>query len=233
MSDLTPTNNPAPSATASKNPRDNALQSRALAKAHATSERLIQSVLTSPDLLLALAPSGFNEVELNKGRSLFVTAQTQFAARQEALGVATLAMKARDLAFEMAMDEFRAYRTTVQVNYREAERANLGASGRIPTDRDKFITVARAAYTTAVREPYLSVLAGFGFTQERLTNALGVLDKFVAAEAAYTSAVGKARAATETRDIAANALKGWMMKLRFIAKTALRDRPALMSLMKE
>jgi len=233
MSDITPTNNPAPSATAGKTPRDNALQSRALANALGTSERLIHMVLNSPDLLLALSPSGFNEVELNKGRGLFLTAQNKYSARQEALGVATLAMKARDMAADMALNEFRSYRTTVQVNYRQSERANLGASGRIPTDRDKFITTARAAYSAALQEPYLSVLASYGFNQERLTNALDVLDKLTTAEAAYEAAVGKARAATEARDVAANALKSWMMKLRFIAKSALRDRPALMHLMKE
>jgi len=225
MADVPPGGATAPAEASTKTPRDRSLQSRALADALASSERLIRSVLSSPDLLLALAPSGYNEVELNKGLTLFTTAQAKFDARQEALGVTTLAMKARDMARAIMKKEYHSYRTIVQVNYRQADRANLGASGRIPTDSGKFLTHVRSAYRCALNEPYLSVLSIFGFTQERLTADLAVLDKVASAESTYENAESKAQAATASRDVAADALKHWTMKLRSIAKDVLKDHP--------
>jgi hypothetical protein len=233
MEEATPTSLTTTPPSLQRTPRDNALQSRALADALASSERLIRSVLTSPELLLALAPAGYNEVELNKGLTLFTTAQAKFDARQEALGVATLARKARDMARAIMKKEYRSYRTIVQVNYRKADRANLGANGRMPTNSGKFLTNVRNAYKCALNEPYLSVLSIFGFTQERLTAALAVLDKVAAAENAYENAESKAQAAAESREIAAAALKHWTMKLRAIAKNLLMDHPALLDLLKD
>lgn len=233
MADFTPGSAMAPAAPATKTPHDNALQSRDLADAIASAERLILSVLTSPDLLLVLASSGYNEVELNKGLALFTTAQAKFAERQEALGVATLAMKARDMARAIVRKEYRSYRTIVQVNYRKADRANLGASGRMPTDSSKFRTAVRSAYSSALKEPYFSVLAGFGFTEQRLNSDLVVLDIFAATEIAHENAERKVQAATEARDSAAAALQHWTIKLRSIAKDVLQDRPALANLIKD
>jgi hypothetical protein len=233
MGEVIAANTSNPPEPAKKTPRDPALQSQALANTLATAERLIPSILATPDLLLALAPVGFNEVELNRGLRLFAIAQSKYAARQESLGVATMAMKARDIALKIAKSEFRSYRTVVQVNYREADRANLGANGRIPTDGDKFRTTARSAYNSALQEPYLSVLSAYGFNQERLTAALGILDKLAAAESVHENAQSMAKVATEVRDEAADELKSWMVKLRTIAKDVLRERPALLSLLKD
>jgi hypothetical protein len=232
MGEVTSADTSVPTVPATKTPRESALQSKTLANTIATAERVTLTILSTPDLLLALAPAGFNEVEVNRGKGLFSTAQAKFSARQEALGVATLAMKARDMALKIAKNEFRSYRTIVQVNYTKADRSNLGASGRIPTDSDKFLTTVRSAYTSALNEPYLSVLSAFGFNQDRLNAALGILDKLATAETIHENAQSKAKAATETRDIAADELNSWMIKLRTIAKDVLRDRPALLDLMK-
>lgn len=215
-----------------KAPRDNALQSRAHANAIASSERSIQAVLGSPELLLALAPSGYNETELNKGLALYRTAQEKFSARQEAMAFVTETMAARNKALDAAKNEYIAYRTTVQVNYRKADRANLGADGRVPADSDKFRTSARSAYGTALSSPYLEVLSQYGFNKERLNAGFASLDKLAAAESIYQNAQSKAQTATEARDVAAEALKSWMMKLRTIAKTTLKSRPDLFSLLK-
>jgi uncharacterized protein Smg (DUF494 family) len=231
MEDL-PSTTPATTTPATKAPRDNALQSKAHANAIASSERSIQSVLGSPELLLALAPSGFNETEVNKGLSLFRTAQEKFDARQEAMALVTETLTARNKVCEAAKNEYVAYRTTVQVNYRKADRANLGADGRVPADGDKFRTNARSAYSTALSAPYLDVLSQYGFNEERLNAALASLDQLAAAESTHQNAQSKAQTATEARDVATEALKSWMMKLRSIAKTTLKARPDLLTLLK-
>jgi hypothetical protein len=232
MEEATPSPTSLPSSF-TKTPCDNALQSKVLADALASSECLIRSFLSSPDLLLALSPSGYNEVELNKGLTLLATAQAKMVARQEALGVVTLAVKARDLARAIVKKEYRSFRTVVQVNYRKADRANLRASGRMPTDSGKFIITVCSAYKSALCEPYLRVLSSYGFTPERLNADLAMLDQLATVESAHKNAERKAQAATETRDSAAEALKNWTLKLRSIAKDVLKDRPALAGLLND
>jgi hypothetical protein len=214
-----------------KAPRDNALQSKRLANDIALAEQLIHSVLGQPGLLLALAPIGFNETELNVGLGFFRTAQEKFNARQEALSIATETKTTRDHALEFAKNEFMAYRQTVQVNYRGADRANLGASGAMAADIEKFRTNARSAYTAASKSPYIEVLAKYGFTPERFTLALGTLDELAATDSACKSAQGSARAATEERDIAGNALTTWLTKFRKLSRIALKSRPELLALL--
>ena len=229
MGDTTSTT-PAPSVPVVKTPRDNALQSKELAEAIASSERLIQSVLGKPELLLALAPIGYNETELNLGLALFRTAQEKFSARQQALATATEAKASRDRIYAAAKIEFSAYRQTVQVNYRDADRANLGASGKLPVDIEKFRTTARSAYTTALQAPYIDVLAKYGFTAERIKLALGILDELSATDSTCKAAQGAAVSATEMRDVAGDALANWMMKFRKLSRTALKARPELLAL---
>jgi len=231
MSDSTSTT-PAPTAPVTNMPRDNSLQNKAHANAIGSSERLLKSIQGSPELLLALAPSGYNEQRLSIGMKLFATAQTKFAARQEAMAVATAAIATRKKAYDVAKTEFVSYRTAVQVNYKTAERANLGASGRVATDGDKFITNARSAYSTALTSPYLEKLSEFGFTKERLTAALANLETLTNENSTADNATSKAQNATESRDAAVEALNTWVMQLRKIAKDALQKHPDLLSLFK-
>lgn len=223
----------APSVPETKTPRDNLLQSKALANDIAQAERLIQSVLGKPELLAALAPIGYNDGELNNGLALFRTAQEKFSARQQALASATENKAARDRVLTSTQNEFSAYRQTVQVNYKGADRANLGADGKVHPDIEKFRTTARSAYTAALKSPYVDVLSKYGFHAQRITDALTALDQLAAADSACKSAQGTAHAATEARDNAGAALDDWMIKFRKLSKAALKNRPELLSLMKE
>jgi hypothetical protein len=221
---------PATSVPSTKAPRENALQSKQLADDIASAERTIQSVLAKPELLLALALVGYNEKELNYGLSLFSIAQKKFSARQQALAIATAAKADRDRCLEAAKAEFTTYRETVQANYTKADRANLGASGVVPTDIEKFRTNARSAYAAGSKEPYLSVLATSGFTQERLGAAIRALDELAATDSTCKNAQRTAKATTDERDDAGVALATWMTKFRKLAHTALKNYPGLQAL---
>ena len=224
---------PAPTVPVTKAPRDNALQNKKLANDIAASESLIQSVRGKKELMLALAKIGYDDQGLDAGLALFRTAQDKFSARQLALGAATTAKTARDLALSTAKDEYSAYRQTVQVSYRGADRANLGASGTIPEDVEKFRTTARSAYTAGQQAPYANVLASCGFTPERIAAALKSLDELAATESACKAAMGDAHAATQERDVAGAALNTWMTKFRKLSHIALKNRPELQAQVQE
>jgi hypothetical protein len=233
MADISPDRPHAGSTSSARTKHGNDLHCKALARTIASAERLIGSVLTSPDLLLALAPLGYNELELNKGLTLFTTSQSKFTARQEALAVTKLATKARDMAFDIAKKEFAEFQSVVKVNSRDTELAELGASGPIPSQSAKFCAFARKAYNRGIHEPHISILSSYGFNRQRLTRALNVLDKLDTAESAHENALSKVKVATETRDVAADALTAWVTKLRTIAAITLEDRPALLSLLED
>jgi hypothetical protein len=233
MADLPPDSPHAGFTSSVQNKHSNDLHCKALAHTIASAERTIGSVLASPDLLLALAPLGYNELELNKGLTLATTAQSKFAARQEALAVAKLATKARDMAFDIAKKEFAEFQTAMEAEHRETELAERVASGPIPKQSTKFCATARDAYARGIQEPYVSLLSNCGFNRQRLTRALSVLDKLETAESANENALSKVKVATETRDVAADALMAWVDKLRAIASITLEDRPALRCLFKE
>jgi hypothetical protein len=172
-------------------------------------------------------------LELNKGLTLATTAQSKFAARQESLAVAKLASKARDMALDIAKKEFTGFQTVVKANYRDTELAELGASGPIPNRSAKFCAFARNAYNRGINEPHISILSHCGFNRQRLSRALAILDKLATAESANENALSKVKVATESRDVAADALIAWVTKLRAIAAITLEDRPALLSQLKE
>jgi len=225
--------NPAPSVPVAKTQHAHALQDQRLANKIGHAERVIQTVLGKPDLILALAPIGYNELELNRGLALFTAAQTTFSARQQALAVATSTKATRDLTLAVAKEEFTSFRETVQANYVKADRTNLGASGVVPVDMEKFRTNARSAYAAALKYPYLGVLATNGFTLERIDTAIKALDELAATDSACESAHAEAKTATETRDAAGKALAQWMAKFRKLSRNALKKRPDLHALIPE
>jgi hypothetical protein len=233
MADI-PANRPhAGSSSSARTKHSNGLHCKTLAHAIASAERTIGSVLASPDLLLALAPLGYNELELNKGLTLATTAQSKFTARQEALAVAKLATKARDMAFDIAKREFTDFQMVIQTNQRDTALAELGASGPISTKSGKFCGIAREAYNRGFQEPHISILSNYGFNRNRLIRALGVLDKLATAEGANENALSKVKVATETRNVAADALIAWVNKLHAIANITLEDRPTLLCMLKD
>jgi len=233
MADSPPDRPHTESPSSARTEHGNDLHCKALAHTIAAAERTTSSVLASPDLLLALAPQGYNELELNKGLTLATTAQSKFTARQEALAVTKLATKARDMAFDIAKKEFTEFQTAIKANHRDTGLAGLGSSRPTPKQSAKFCATAREAYNRGIQEPYVSILSNCGFNRQRLTKALNVLDKLDTAERANENALSKVKVATETRDVAADVLVAWVTKLRTIAKITLEDRPALLRMLKD
>lgn len=224
---------PTPGARAVKTQRDHALQSKPLADEIAHAKQVIQSVLGSPDLLLALAPIGYNERELNRGLALVTAVRTAFSAHRQGLAVASSTQATLDLIFAVAKEEFSAFRETVQDHFFDGDQIHLGASGTASADIEKFCTHARSAYAVALKYPYIGVLANHGFTLERIDAAIKALDELAATDSACKNAQGAAKAATDARDSAGETLTTWMMKFRKLSRTTLKGRSELLALLQE
>jgi hypothetical protein len=232
MSDTstTPTTTTTPATT---KPRVNEIQDKAMTNAVATYKRILMGLLGAPDALLLLASAGYNESKLNSGIALAIAVDDEFSQRQTAIAAYNEAFASCKASRAQATNSFKSYRSITQANFKGPVRATLGASGRFPTDQDKFRTMAATAYSTALASPQLSQLAENGWTRERLTESAAQIGALTTEEGKLAKAEADAIAATEKRDAAFNGLQAWMGKLRAIAKDSFKTHPEQLKLLVE
>lgn len=158
----------------------------------ATAE-LIQAALSDAAVLEALS---YSEEELREGLGLQEAAQRAFDARQNAQGVTSAKRVARDALLETVMDAFIAFRTTVQNSFPPAARTPLGASGVMPTDLQKRITLIRGAYTTGQTGDFAPTLAKRKLTAAMLAARVVEVDELEKLNREFRAADKGATAAT-------------------------------------
>lgn len=217
--------------TTTKTTRQYSVQDKRIADGNASAEKLITTMLGSPALLAALGSSGYDEASVRAMIPFYKAASDTFAQRQSAMAEYDAALAIRNASNEAARKEHKSYRRIVQVNFKDAVREKLGASGRVPTDHDKFRANARTAYTTALAAPQLPELSKNGFTEARLQKAIAQLDTLVSDESSLKLAESKSEAATAARDAAHEVLRAWISKLRAIANDVLEEKPELLGLL--
>ncbi len=108
-----------------------------------------------------------------------------------------------------------------------ADHTALGLAGAVTRDAQKFLTLARASYTTAQATAYQPALATYGYPATALAAALATLDALSTADQAQNVAIGAAKQATADRDQAVKTLEAWVKQFKRIATVALRAQPAL------
>ena len=166
---------------------------------------LIQGALDNADVLAALS---YAEDELREGLALQAKAQKAFDARQTAQGAAGAKQAARDELLAAVLDDFKAFRTTVQSSLPTSARTPLGAGGVVPKDLQKLITLMRGAYETAKLPDFAPTLAKRKLTTAKLDARLAQVVKLEKLERDLKAADKGATAATQARDQAGDALSG-------------------------
>lgn len=178
-----------------------------------------------------LAPRGYDAAALAAGAALCDAAQAAYNARQEAMAVeksAAWAVRGADRAARAGFDDFRKIaRAVFKTN--PSARASVGADGRVPDDREKFLAAASAGYASALgHSTYLAALAKRGVAQATLQAEQAKLEALTGASAAHDAARAAARRATADRAAAAKAMDAWWSEFRAVAGVALKDRPDLL-----
>jgi hypothetical protein len=163
-----------------------------------------------------------------RGRLSLAATQT-FDARQTAQGTAGAKRVLRDALLGNLIDDFKAFRTTVQNSFPPAARTPLGASGSIPADIQKRITLMRGAYTTAQTADFAPTLAKRKLTVPLLKARLAQLDELEKFDREFKAADKGATATTKARDAAGEAMRAWTAKFRKQVKSDLRRQPVLLA----
>ena len=210
-------------------------EKKAPAKKRSTSEQdqRIQNEITaaaaairvahqSPEIAQKLRRIGYDEAELNIGLGLATAAQNGFTLRQSKIGNRESKLALMNEAEANAREHNQDFRTVVRIafaNNPNAQRA-LGVIGTIPRDRDRFITLAQASYSTAGQLPYSTELSRRSYDATGLAQAVATLTAFEEAYTHYTQAVAEAIAATETRNAAYKELRAWRTSFNRALKLA-------------
>lgn len=189
----------------------------------------LKAVKADAEISAILAARGYTPDKLAEGFDLQRATQSAFTYRQTTLATqsrATAGLSGNAAVREIYID----FRDTVRAitDFTASDRAALKASGAIPNDRQKMITLARASYQAAQTEPFASILATYGYPLTAIATALAALDVCAAADIEQNLAVGNAAKATADRNAAVKTLDAYMKQLRSIAKVALRQRPDLL-----
>jgi hypothetical protein len=199
-----------------------------LANELTVSATFIGAALGSPEVLAQLS---YTQAEIEEGQALHTAAQLGFNARQQAVGTARSSISARDALLDTARDDFATYRATVQANFPANVRTALGATGRVPTDIQKFITLVRSAYAAAQQATYADTFAKRRLTAAVLTARLAQIDQLETVDGQAKAADKSAIAATKARDAAGAALRKWVGDFRKQAKADLRKFPELRAIL--
>ncbi len=184
----------------------------------------------SSELLSLLQPRGYDDAALAAGIALCDAAQVAFTARQSAQAAQQAAQLAEQAARQVARDGFQDFRKIARAVFRAdpAAQTALGATGRVPSDQEKFLTLATAAYAAVLEHSdYLAALTQRGLDQSVIQAEQAKLEALVQANAAHEVAKAAAMRATAERNAAAKAMDDWWAQFRAIAQVALKDRPDL------
>ncbi len=197
------------------------------------SGRLLDLIRSDFGLSEKFIAYGFDDAELAIGMAL----QENAANAMHTASLAVDAMEdeaAADLwskALE-ARDCFTAFRTVARASFPGlSDRMELGVTGDIPDDLQRFVNAAHASYTAGARSPFTEKLAKRNFAPEKLaelTADLDALAKAGAAEAEDETTDPDAVADSDARRAAYNELKEYMKEIKGIARAIFRKDPDML-----
>lgn len=131
-----------------------------------------------------------------------------------------------------ARDCFSAFRTVARATFPGlSDRMNLGVTGDVPDDLQRFVNAAHASYTAAAQAPFAEKLAKRNFAPEKLAELKADLDaiaKAGAAEAEDETTDPDAIAEAAARRAAYNELKEFMKEIKGIARAIFRKDPDML-----
>ncbi len=208
------------------NRQDKRLENRAI-----SIYQILLDFQSNPEIMRSLAECSYPHLE--DGLALQQAVQATLSNRQGAVAEqigATLSVRAADQSARTAYKDFR---KMAQVAFKQdAARTALGLSGRVLTDRARFIRQARASFEAALTPDYAPALARRGCPESVIRDGLARLDALVAADAAQLAAKAAAQQATADRQAAMRCVDDWFIEFRDTAKIALRDHLEWLPLLK-
>ena len=187
----------------------------------ADQDQLIQNFITETRELIAttkkdapllgeLKNLAFDDAALDDGEKRGETAQGAFAIRQQVIGEIDAENAALVAADAVVLRRATDYREIVRLCFKEpAARRALGATDRLPGDKQKLVTLLRASLATAQTAPYAPEMSRRSYDAAGCAAALAEVDALDDAISRRNAAVRKGTLATSERNAAYAALRAW------------------------
>ena len=196
-------------------------------------EAFLGVIAADPELAALLGKRGIDAAERAVAAGLLASAKDTYAARQSKLGAETSAYATLTRLAEPVATEFSDFRVLLRRRITDTGvRQALGLSSRVPTDRQKRITLMRTVYLEAKKPEHSAVMTKLGYDTAELDRLLGTVQALENAIEGARGATGEALKATEERNTAVKALRKWIGDTRATARRVLSQRLDLLAKLK-
>ena len=238
MSNPTETNhtNPAPNSTAQPAPvkktrRTLASQDQRIINDITEIRTALTALQANTEAKTLMMPFGYDDDEIAVGVGHCTAGQAAVDTRQTA--DATHIQIVTDLSAldQSTQTDFSEFRKVVRASYKNNPAAlqALNATGRVPQDRESFITFATTAYNAALGNPeYMTVLSRRSQTQASLQAKKDRLTALTQASATQDNASAAIKHTTAQRDQTIKTMRAWWSEFETMARIAYKDRPDLL-----
>jgi hypothetical protein len=194
-------------------------------------ENAISGALNSLEIQTKLSAYGYTPERIAAGKQLLDTVSLLMTAQVKKYGGQYAATDEQEKFLETTYAQYMVTVKVARVAFKKQPDilASLGVTGERPRSLSGWLRSARILYSNLPETPdALQVLAGFGYTAERLQKELHDVEEVERLHVKQLSEKSSAQKSTQQRDDAFDELCNWFSNFRAIARIALYDDPQLL-----
>lgn len=191
----------------------------------------INNSLGDDEIKNAVAGFGYTEEKLNEGKTLLNDSQTLYEVQLKEYGDVDAAQDKLKTTRKEVYGNYITMLTIARIAFKNNVQAisTLELAGSRATTLSGWLSQARNFYNSLLtNEEWKTVMAGYGQTAEKLTEALDNVNGVAQAAENVKKEMGDAQNATQERDMKFEELTGWLGDYDQIAEIALADQPQLL-----
>ena len=191
----------------------------------------INNSLGDDEIKNAVAGMGYTEEKFNEGDNLLKDSQTLYQIQLKEYGDVDAAQDKLKTSRKEVYGSYITMLTIARIAFKNDVQAisTLELNGSRATTLSGWLSQARNFYNSLLNnEEWKTVMAGYGQTDEKLTEALDNVNGVAQAAENVKKEMGDAQNATQKRDMKFEELTDWLSDYDQIAEIALADKPQLL-----
>jgi hypothetical protein len=181
-----------------------------------------------PAILAAMSDYGYNAARLDNAMKEFTRVKGLFAGREQEFGEQLAASRARDAAMRAADVRYLKSLEIARIAFEQSPgaQAALLLNGRRKRTLAGWRDQRETFYANLLgNDSFLSAMAAFGYTSEKLQEEQRLVRRAIEADAAHKREMGESQEATEVRDREFEAFTEWIDAFLRVAEIAIGDNP--------
>jgi hypothetical protein len=179
----------------------------------------------------AVAGMGYTEEKLNEGKNLLNDSATFYENQLKEYGDVDAAQDKLKTSRKVVYGNYITMLTIARIAFKKNMQAisTLELTGTRAASLSGWLSQARNFYNALLaNDAWKAVMAGYGQTEEKLTEALEDVNGVAEASENVKKEMGDAQNATQMRDMKFDELTEWLSDYDQIAEIALADKPQLL-----